>query len=181
MPRLFIALHLSESVKKSLLRLKMTIPTARWSDESQFHLTLRFLGDVDTSKVSKLESALAKIQAIPFEMALKGVGCFPENIKKPTRVLWAGLSAPKALYDLQKMVELECIGTGFGEQDKPFNPHITLARLKTETPLQGVELFLKNHAEYETELFRVTEFVLIESQLHPQGARYSDLKQFRLG
>lgn len=181
MPRLFIALHLPESVKKGLLRLKTTIPTARWSDESQFHLTLRFLGDVETSKVSKLESALAKIQAIPFDMTLKGVGCFPENIKKPTRVLWAGLSAPKALYELQKAVELACIGAGFGEQDKPFNPHITLARLKTETPLQGVELFLKNHAGYETEAFRISEFVLVESQLHPQGARYSDMRKFGLG
>jgi len=181
MPRLFVALHLPESVKKGLLRLKMTIPTARWSDESQFHLTLRFLGDIEASKVSQLELALAKIQAASFEMALKGVGCFPENTKKPTRVLWAGLTAPKALYDLQKAVELACMGMGFGEQDKPFNPHITLARLKTETPLQGVELFLKNHAGYETEAFRISEFVLVESQLHPQGARYHDLKEFRLG
>lgn len=179
--RLFIALHLPESVKKGLLRLKTTIPTARWSDESQFHLTLRFLGDIEASKVGKIESALTEIHAIPFDMALKGVGCFPENTKKPTRVLWAALSAPKALYDLQKLVELAMIGAEFGEQDKPFNPHITLARLKTESPLPAVESFLKTHAEYVTESFRINEFALVESQLHPQGARYIDVKKFRLG
>ncbi|MCU0481135.1 MAG: RNA 2',3'-cyclic phosphodiesterase [Anaerolineae bacterium] len=181
MPRLFIALHLPESVKKGLLRLKMTIPTARWSDESQFHLTLRFLGDVEASKVGKIESALSDIHAMPFDMSLKGVGCFPENIKKPTRVLWAGLSAPKALYDLQKLVELAMIGAGFGEQDKPFNPHITLARLKTDNPLSQVEFFLKTHAGYATDTFRINEFMLVESQLHRQGAKYSDVKKFALG
>jgi 2'-5' RNA ligase len=180
MPRLFIALHLPQSVKTGLLRLKMTIPTARWSDESQFHLTLRFLGDIPDVAVSVIEKALADIHALPFEMSLRGVGCFPANIKKPTRVLWAGLSAPQALFDLKQAVELAMIDAGFGKEDKPFNPHITVARLKTDVPLPAVEQFLKNNHGYESESFSITEFSLVESLLSPSGAKYTDRKIFKI-
>ena len=181
MPRLFIALHLPQTVKSGLLRLKTTIPTARWSDERQFHLTLRFLGDIEDKQVGKIESALAQIALPAFEMSLKGVGCFPENINKPTRVLWAGISAPKTLFDLQKQVEIAMIGAGFGEQDKPFSPHITLARLKTDKPLGAVKSFLDANQTYASQLFQVAHFALVESQLHPSGAIYTDRQVFGLG
>lgn len=181
MPRLFIALHLPEAVKSGLLRLKTSVPTARWSDERQFHLTLRFLGDIPDNRVGKIETALSQIALPAFEMSLKSVGCFPENINKPTRVLWAGVSAPKALFDLQKQVELSMIGAGFGEQDKPFSPHITLARLKTDKPLDAVKSFLDANQNYASELFQVGHFALVESRLHTSGAVYTDRRIFELG
>lgn len=181
MPRLFIALHLPQPVKSGLLRLKTAIPTARWSDERQFHLTLRFLGNIEDKQVGKIETALSQIALPAFEMSIKGVGCFPENINKPTRVLWAGISAPKALFDLQKQVELSMIGAGFGEQDKPFSPHITLARLKTDKPLGVVKSFLDGNRDYASDAFQVTNFALVESKLHPSGAIYTDRRVFELG
>lgn len=181
MPRLFIALHLPETVKTGLLRLKTSIPTARWSDERQFHLTLRFLGNIADNLVAKVESALAQIALPTFEISLKDVGCFPENINKPTRVLWAGISAPKALFDLQKQVELAMIDAGFGEADKPFSPHITLARLKTDKPLGAVRIFLDANQTYASDSFQVTHFALVESRLHPSGAVYTDRRIFELG
>lgn len=181
MPRLFIAIHLPQAVKSGLLRLKTSIPTARWSDNRQFHLTLRFLGDIDQNRVGNVESALSQIALPAFEMSLKGVGCFPENINKPTRVLWAGISAPKTLFDLQKQVELAMIGAGFGEQDKPFSPHITLARLKTDKPLGVVKSFLDANRDYVSEIFQVTHFALVESRLDPRGAVYTDRRFFELG
>ncbi len=181
MPRLFIALHLPQTVKSGLMRLKTTIPTARWSDERQFHLTLRFLGDIANNQVGQIESALSHIALPTFEMSLNGVGCFPENINKPTRVLWAGISAPKTLFDLQKQIEIAMIGAGFGEADKPFNPHITLARLKTAKPLGAVKSFLDANRDYASELFQVTQFALVESRLDPRGAVYTDRRIFELG
>lgn len=180
MPRLFIAIHLPQAVKSGLSRLRMNIPTARWSDERQFHLTLRFLGDIADNQVGMIEDALSGIIMSPFEMSLKGVGCFPANINKPTRVLWAGLSAPQVLFDLQQQVESAMIGAGFGAQNKPFSPHITLARLKTDQPLGMVKTFLEAHKNYASALFGVSHFALVESQLHPSGAIYTDRQIFAL-
>lgn len=180
MLRLFIAIHLPPSVKAGLSQLRTFIPTARWSDASQLHLTLRFLGEVADAQLNKIEDALDQITAAPFDMSLKGVGCFPENVNKPTRVLWAGISAPPMLFNLQQQIEHAMMGAGFGASDKPFSPHITLARLKTEKPLSAVKAFLDAHKGYISPSFQVTSFALVESQLHPSGAIYSDRKRFTL-
>ncbi|PJF26942.1 MAG: RNA 2',3'-cyclic phosphodiesterase, partial [Phototrophicales bacterium] len=83
-------------------------------------------------------------------------------------------------FDLQQQVESAMIGAGFGAQNKPFSPHITLARLKTDKPLAVVKTFLETHKNYASELFGVSHFALVESQLHPSGAIYTDRQIFAL-
>ncbi|MBZ0296925.1 MAG: RNA 2',3'-cyclic phosphodiesterase [Anaerolineae bacterium] len=169
--RLFVAIDLPGTVKDQLGKLQTPIPTARWVSREQMHLTLFFIGE--TEKNRAVQEALAQVQAAPFEMALEGVGRFPGGSRKPPRVLWVGVKAPAALGQLHTAVTAALVDMGFNAESRPFSPHITLARLKTERPLREVDAFLQAQADFRTAPFRVDRFVLFASTLTPQGARYS--------
>ena len=77
MPRLFVALDPPDEVKDALDRLCEGLPGIRWSDPSQFHLTLRFIGEVEQGTFYEIGEALANVSHAPFELALKGLGQFP--------------------------------------------------------------------------------------------------------
>jgi 2'-5' RNA ligase len=142
----------------------------KWIGRDQMHLTLRFIGEVDESRFHAIQTALGEIQAAPFEFRLKGVGQFPP--RGTPRVLWVGLSAPEALTDLQRRVELVLTGLGLEGEDRPFSPHITLGRVKTPPPALLVNTFLNKNRPFETPPIPVSEFILYSSQLRPQGALY---------
>lgn len=172
MMRLFVAIDLPDRVKDQLGKLQTaSIAGARWVSREQMHLTLFFIGE--TEKNVAVQEALARVQTVPFEMTLAGVGRFPAGNKKPPRVLWAGVKAPAALGQLHGAVTAALSGSGFQPEDRPFSPHITLARLKAERPLREVDVFLQAQADFRTAPFLVDRFVLFSSTLTPQGARYT--------
>lgn len=169
--RLFAAIDLPEVVKVQLAALRTSMPTARWVGREQMHLTLFFIGE--TERLDAVKDALAGVQAGRFEMALSGVGRFPPAERRPPRVLWAGVDAPPALRQLQAQVTEALVGSGFSADDRPFSPHITLARLKAERPLAEVNRFLEQQRDFQTASFPVEQFTLFSSTLTPQGARYA--------
>ncbi len=176
--RLFVAVDLPEAVKDQLAALRTPVPTARWVGREQMHLTLFFIGE--TGRVDAVKDALAGVQAGRFEMALAGVGRFPPAGRRPPRVLWAGVDAPPALHQLQAQVSAALVGAGFRANERPFSPHITLARLKAERPLAEVNRFLEQQRDFQTAPFPVEQFTLFSSTLTPQGAQYAVQAVYRL-
>jgi 2'-5' RNA ligase len=168
--RLFTAIDFPVSVKEKLARLKSDIPTARWVNHEQMHVTLFFIGDTD--RVDAVKDALETVKFAPFDLAFAGVGRFPLGDKKPPRVLWAGIHPQPALNQLQAQVSAALAGAGFQAEDRPFSPHITLARLKTEHPSPETSQFLSQNRTFQTNPTPISEFILFSSVLTPQGPRY---------
>ncbi|PJF22557.1 MAG: RNA 2',3'-cyclic phosphodiesterase [Phototrophicales bacterium] len=178
--RLFTAVPIPQPIQDLLHKLYTNIPTARWVDMANLHLTLKFIGEVDDTQASGINTMLRTVQSPAFDLQLKGIGVFPQSKRKPPRVLWVGISKSPELFTLQKKVEAALATLGILPEDRPFSPHLTLARFKTQKPLMEVERLLTRHADFQLPPFRVTHFQLIQSQLTPQGARYTLLAQYPL-
>ena len=179
--RLFIAIELPDSVKDQLLRLRADIPGATWVKRHGYHLTLRFLGDgIEAAKLEAIKEALAAVTSNSFAMQIQGVGRFPPNPKQGARVLWVGVTAPPVLSQLYQQIEKTVTKLGFPVEGRVFNPHITLARLKSFKPDPKVDQFFQSHRNFRTEPISVSEFHLFSSVLSAQGATYYSEATFHL-
>lgn len=174
--RLFAAIRPPAAVIDALLDLESEIAGARWQDEGQLHLTLRFFGEIEARVADDLDAALAQIRAAPFALALRGVGHFESKGKAHT--LWAGLAPSDALLAFQRQVESAARRAGLPPETRKFAPHITLARLSRSGG--SVLPFLAEHAALTSEPWRVDGFDLMESRLTPAGAEYETVRRYRL-
>ena len=168
--RLFVAIDLPETVKDQVESLCKGISGQRWVKREQMHLTLRFIGEVDSKRAESIKAALSALRFDPFEMALRGVGQFPP--RRPPRVLWVGVRGPDALSQLAQGIESALVGIGLDPADKPFKPHITLARIKNKPPRETLQQYFREHENFKTDPFTVDQFVLYASVLAPSGATY---------
>lgn len=174
--RLFAAIRPPGAVIDALLELESYIPGARWQDEDQLHLTLRFFGEVEAAQAEELAVALEKVTAPPFALALRGVGHFERKGRAHT--LWAGLAPSDALAALQRKVESAARRAGLAPESRKFAPHITLARLGAGSG--PVLPFLAAHGALAGAPWQVSSFDLIESTLTPAGAEYQTVRRYRL-
>lgn len=177
MIRLFVALVLPGAVCRWLSALAGGIPGARWVEEENLHLTLRFLGETEDGRVDDLVTALQRIDTPAFPLALHGVGQFGGDRK--ARALWAGVAASPALAHLQAKVESAVVRAGFPPETRKFLPHVTLARLK-DAPPDRVGRFLAAHALLQPPPFTVDAFHLFESLPGRGGSVYLTLERFSL-
>lgn len=176
--RLFIAIELPDHYKEALEKLRTpAIPGARWVAAEQIHLTLAFLGEVDEETSKRLITRLARIKATGFELCLAGTGCFPDR-RRP-RVVWVGVKHEPGLTRLAEMVRETVLACGIPQEERPFSPHLTLARLKFPASRE-VSDFLDRQQQLDLEPFPVKEFILFQSKLLPQGALHIPLKSFPL-
>ena len=175
--RLFIAIELPSPRKRELEQLRAKIPGARWVPAEQIHLTLAFLGEVDEDTAGRLTDELARIQAEAFNLSFSGTGCFP-NLHHP-RVLWAGLQQEPALTRLAAAIHSAVRACGIPLEERPFSPHITLARLKLPCSREAGE-FLGNYRSLTIPPFPVQEFTLFQSRLSQQGAVHLPVRSFPL-
>lgn len=178
MPRLFIAIDLPEDIKNTLSQISGDMPGAKRVGASEIHLTLRFIGEADTQTFSRIRTALSGVSSPAFSLSLSGVGHFPP--RGNPRVLWVGLEKRPELMLLQEQIEATLQQAGIPAEDRPFSPHITLARLK-ETPPSAVAKFETLHRGLTFPPFEVQEFVLYSSLLTPRGAIHSKENLYRLG
>jgi 2'-5' RNA ligase len=176
MIRLFVGLEIPERIRAALLSLQAGVPGARWTRPEQFHMTLRFIGEVDGATANDIDDALSSIRAQPFTLELAGVGEF--GGKKP-RALWAGIRASDALIHLQRKIEAALQRLGLDAEQRKFTPHVSLARLK-ETPRGRVMDFLTDHALFASGPFEVRHFVLFSSQLGSNGSIYRPERLYAL-
>jgi 2'-5' RNA ligase len=175
--RLFIAIELPDHYKKALGELRTAIPGARWVAPEQVHLTLAFLGEVDEDTVGRLTAGLMRIQAAEFELCLTGTGCFP-NRHRP-RVVWVGVNPEPSLTSLAAMVRETVLACGIPLEERPFAPHLTLARLKIPASRE-LGVFLDQQRPVDHKPFPVTEFTLFQSRLFQQGAVHIPIRNFPL-
>lgn len=184
--RLFIAIELPSEVMSALAeiqtRLKQAVPPrlVKWVDPAGIHLTLKFLGDVPIERRSEMEKALAEaVHDHPvFDLATAGLGCFP-NAKRP-RVVWVGIQHEKALQALRDAVEAHISPLGYPTEERSFNPHLTLGRVRREAaPSDVIRLgtVVENATAPEACTWRVESISLIRSELQPDGAVYTELFQ----
>jgi 2'-5' RNA ligase len=186
MPRLFCAIELPQEIRALaagfMTRLREDAPDARagWEREEKLHLTLKFFGDTEESRVERLTDALERAASAisPFELSLKGTGAFPPS--GPPRVLWLGVTDSSGRLDkLHKQLEDECAPAGFARERKRFHPHLTIARLRPHESARRLASLHKSMA-FETEAFRIAEIILIKSELLPQGSRHSPISHHKL-
>jgi 2'-5' RNA ligase len=165
--RLFVAIDLSEEIKKELGVLACGVPGARWVPSDQLHLTLRFIGEVDGVVASRVRDALETIRAQPFSLRLREFGCFPP--RKEPRVLWIGVEPKDPLIALRNRIETALIRNGLDPEGRKYSPHITIARLEG-TPLTRLTNFMAGNNLYTSPTFPVESFQLYSSKLTAKGA-----------
>jgi 2'-5' RNA ligase len=165
--RLFIALELPESCRETLVALNPHVKGLRWLPPEQLHVTMSFIGHVNSIQEEPLREALADVRVPQFFLPIQGVGTF--GGARPTLV-WAGLGkAHPHLFALHKHLQDAVLHAGLEPDLKPFHPHITLGRANG---VSGATLlpFLRRNAEAEFGLWRVTGFAMFSSVLSSEGA-----------
>jgi 2'-5' RNA ligase len=168
MPRLFTALEIPRDAALSLSLLRGGLPGARWVDVENYHLTLRFIGDVEGHVADEIANALDRVHRPPFSLTLSGVGAF--GSKKP-HAIWAGVAASPDLVALQAEIERICQRIGVPSDPRKFVPHVTLARLKNASS-SDVAHYLSARGNFATMPFKVTRFVLMSSRDSIGGGPY---------
>ena len=183
--RLFVALDLPEAAREAfrnlIARLKKDCPGARWVRPKGIHVTLKFIGYVETSNLDSIRAALAPIRSKqPVEIEFRGLGFFP-NERKP-RVLCCGVEASANLASLAADVGRALEPLGIPVESRNFAPHVTLARLEPEKISSAeVQKLVGAAHEIEGKSFGSAleaEFHLFESILKPTGAEYQKLQAF---
>jgi len=174
--RLFIAVQLSKEMISYLSSMQKSFrPLISGVFTNEFHLTLKFLGEVSQEKAAETVNRLKEVSFNRFDAELTHIGTFPNN-KKHARVLWVGLSPEEIITHLHLAVEKEL--KGLFDKDFNFNPHITIARVK------GV----KNKAAFEKLTsspvknlkVNINRFCLMKSELSKDGAVHTVLNEFDL-
>ena len=168
--RLFVAIPLPLDLRERLARLDSGLPGARWVSEENFHLTLRFLGEVDGAQAHDLDAALSRIRMPSFDLSLTGVGHFGEGSK--LRTVWAGVERNEQLLRLREKVENACQAAGLPPDGRKFRPHVTLARFKSSPGAGKLQDYMSRHSLLRFGPFTVDGFALFSSFLKHSGAIY---------
>lgn len=168
MPRLFVALEIPQDAALSLSLLRGGLPGARWIDVENYHLTLRYIGDVDNRTGNEVLDALDNVSCPEFNLQLTGTGAF--GSKKP-RAIWAGTNAPDELISLQSSIERACKHIGLAPDSRKFTPHVTLARLRGADQYSVGE-YLGARGNFKSNIFPITRFVVMSSKNSVGGGPY---------
>ena len=181
--RLFVALNLPRKERDRIHRAARTLRDqeipVRWVEPDNYHLTLKFLGEVGSDKVDQIARILARVAAgsSSFSADLAGFGAFP-TIRRP-RVLWLGVEPTPALRCLKQDVEWALGDVGFERETRAFHPHLTLGRVERENgagAFRGLDEMLAE-LPYAGSV-QVKSVELMRSQTSPDGAQYSVLSSY---
>lgn len=178
--RLFVGIALNEDAKQALerltLRLRAKDDGLRWSLPEQWHITLVFLGEIEAAAIKGLEGELGKLRSDEIALEMDGLGVFER-----AGILYAAVEVLPGLAKLQRSVEAVARGCGVEVEERPYRPHITLARSRNRDGRQTLER-LRDGLERQRlqERWSANEFVLYVSEASPEGARYRVLRRFPL-
>jgi len=178
--RLFVAIPLPDSLREELAALYEPLPGVAWTRPEQLHLTLRFLGDIETPLGASAGLALERVRVEPFILPVGGTGAFPP--RGAPRVLWAGVGqGHPRLHQLRQQIDDALLAAGLALDVRSFQPHATLARVRAEAAPEAVRQFLRRHRDFEAAPFRVDQFRLYASELRPAGAIHAVKRAYPLG
>jgi 2'-5' RNA ligase len=168
MPRLFTALEIPPPVAQSLAMMRGGLPGARWIDPENYHLTLRFIGDIDDALAHEIAGMLGRVRRMPFELRLDGLSSF--GGRKP-RALVATAAPAATLMELQAEHERLLQRLGLEPEGRKYTPHVTLARLR-DSSSQQVADYLSARGHYRSVSIPVSRFVLYSSRASVGGGPY---------
>jgi 2'-5' RNA ligase len=185
--RTFIAAELPGELLKALGKLQRTLndlpggKAVNWVRQEGIHLTFKFLGDVPQDMLSQIFAGIEQVCAKQpsFMVRVNGLGCFP-NMVRP-RVVWVGLQDDhQQLQRIKQALENELASCGFAREDRAFQPHLTLGRIRSSALSSEVEIMGRSLASYESVVLgqiNVNQLSTISSTLSPTGAIYRILSQ----
>jgi 2'-5' RNA ligase len=183
--RTFIAVKIipGQSLRNTinLLKTELSGELVKWFDIRDLHLTLKFLGDVDTKLLENIKKKMEIVsQNFPvFNLQLTGLGYF-ENNRQPS-ILFAKIEENKFFLELYKQLETQLLEIGFEKEKRSFKPHLTLARIKHLKIRNHFYTLLKNYDKNEFQESRIEEIILYQSTLTSSGPIYKPLKIVKLG
>ncbi len=176
MHRLFVALRPPRAMREVLLSARGDIPHARWQDDEQLHLTLRFIGEVDRHVAEDVVAALGAVSHPAFDLKLAGIGCFDRRSRIDN--IWAGVAPHDPVRALHVTVTRALMRVGIAPEARAFVPHITLARL-THGPDSASALPIEQIWPAPVQ-GHFDHFLLYESALGATGPSYSAVERYSL-
>ena len=186
MIRAFLAIDLPASLRSVLSwaqeELKQSGADVKWVPPGNIHITLKFFGNITEAQVEDIAQAAQSVTAAqaPFALMITDAGAFPSP--KNPRVVWLGVGGDLAVVrDFHRRLEAAFASLGFAPEDRPFSPHLTLGRVKSQTGRPELTRRLVTLPSPDCDPFRVSEVILFRSNLSPQGATYLPLKVIPLG
>ncbi len=178
--RLFTAIHLPEEIVANLATLLARLkPTAliNWSPPQNLHITTKFIGEWPEERLSELTAVLAALPPRPaIPIAIEKLGFFP-NPHSP-RVFWTGVHAGEALTQLARDTENALAPLGISKEQRPYSPHLTLARIKTPGEQAALLQAVAKLPSLDFGRFTADRFHLYRSQTTPSGSVYTKLAEF---
>jgi len=175
--RLFVGIRPPTEIRDALIDLMEGVDDARWQDDDQLHLTLRYIGEVDTHLAEDLAARLHAVDMPVIDLAISGTGIFEKKGRAHT--LWAGIEKSDELRRLQQRIERICVSAGREPEHRKYHPHITLARINRSTgPLAP---FLARTAGLRLGPWRAESYILFESTLQRYGSIYEQIVRYPLG
>jgi 2'-5' RNA ligase len=184
--RSFLAVELPNSIQKKIEEVQRDLKTShadvKWVYPENIHLTLKFFGNIEESRVDPILQSIGGLiqRTSSFSMKVQGIGAFPHS--KNPRVIWMGLMGGKeVLATFQKELEGTLEKIGFEPEGRPFQPHLTLGRVRTSRGKDDLIGKMEKHREEEFGSVEVEEVVFFKSELKPTGPIYTPLKKLRLG
>jgi 2'-5' RNA ligase len=181
MMRLFIGIPLAAEATDAAERLVRKLQSdgdgLRWGSPESWHITLQFLGETSEATYGCVVDRLGKVKSPVVPVLLDGTGFFER-----AGVFFAGVNVPAEMHELEKRVIAATTLCGFVAEDRPFHPHVTLARAKGENRVKALRrLKQRLNEEARFPAFTATEFLLYQVFLGAGGSRYEVRERFRLG
>jgi 2'-5' RNA ligase len=177
MLRLFVGIGFPPELKLRLSLLCSGVTGAKWVDPGNFHLTLRFIGEIAEDVAADVDEALSRLRARRFTLQIAGTGVFGGGDKP--RSLWAGVERSAELVALRDKIEQALVRIGLPPEPRKFAPHVTLARLRNP-PIDELRDFLRAHAQFLAQPLAVEGFSLIASFQTKAGSVYEDQADYPL-
>ena len=178
MIRAFIAVNLAPVVIEEIAKIQSALQISkgdiRWTRVEEWHLTLKFLGDISRDQVSPILETLSETLRTqpPLRVVAQGLGAFP-NLKRP-RVVWAGIQGAE-LQTLSEKIETALMSLDFPSEEREFTPHLTLGRVRSLRGWEQVLAVMKEHDHIRFGESEINQVTLYQSELHPAGAVYRPL------
>lgn len=179
MHRLFAALRPPPEIRRLLTRAMGGVPHARWQDDDQLHLTVRYIGEVDRPLAEDIALALGQVHSDAPRVMLAGVGAFDKQGR--VDALWAGVAPADELARLHRKVDQVLVRLGLAPEGRAYLPHITLARLpRSAGGDPAIGRWRADHALLASDMFEFSHLTLFESHLTGEGARYEAVARLPL-
>ena len=176
MHRLFVAIQPPPALRDALRILMGGVANARWQDDEQLHLTLRFIGEVDRHRAEDIAAALGRIHQPRFALSLDRIGHFER--KGRIEALWVGVAPHEPLHALHNKIDRALQGVGVPPEERSYLPHVTIARFGRHGG-GPINAFLEG-AIVPAVSASISEFRLYESTLGQQGSHYSVVTRYPL-